>query len=305
MQKVGQDFRSVEPKYIGPELKVTKDGKWEDIWGTMYEWRDFGDGLYDRTVFLPFAEIEDVKQLKDCRFPTADWYDYSDIAEQCQKYERYAIYTANHSHMDFINGIALARGIEQVLVDIALEDPVLLYIAQKRFEFAYEKIRRTLEAANGAIDAVYVADDLGTQTGPLIKPAAFEKLFVPYYVKLFDMVHSFGAKTMMHSCGSIIDFIPIMIDMGLDILDVIQVDAANMDLNQLYSRYYKKIVFSGTISVQSILPHGTPEAIRSTIRKTRELFADGGLMLGPTNRMQLDMPTENFEAMLEAISEIY
>jgi uroporphyrinogen decarboxylase len=115
------------------------------------------------------------------------------------------------------------------------------------------------------------------------------------------MVHSFGAKTMLHSCGSVRAFIPILIDIGLDILDVVHVDSVDMDITDLHRDFNKKLVFCGSISVQSLLPYGTPEDIKKEVEKRKKLFSEGGIIIGPTNIMQVDMTAENFAAMCEAI----
>ena len=300
-QKVGLDFRSVSPGYIGPELKVYDDGSWDGLFGERWKQEPFTGGFYEKTCHKPLAGFTEVDELKNYRFPSADWYDYNTVAVQCDKYSGYAIYTEGPGAMDYLNGIGFLRGVEQVYIDIALEDPVYLTIVEKRFNFFYEKVRRTLEAAKGKIDAVRCGEDLGTQLGPIINPEKFRTILGPKYRDFFKMIHSYGAKTMMHSCGSVRDFIPIFIDLGLDILEVVQVDAKGMDIEGLHRDFYKKIVFSGSMSVQNLLPKGTPEDIVREVERRKCLFRDGGIIVGPTNVMQIDMPTGNFVAMCKAI----
>lgn len=301
MTRAGEEFRRVGPKYIGPGLRWFVDGSWEEMWGERYRLTQTGHGAYAETCYLPFADVADVGDMEGFRLPSADWFDYSDIKEQCEGYAEHVILTESSGTADFINGIAFSRGVEQVFVDIALEEPVYLYLVEKRFAFFYEKIERTLKAAGGLIDLVRFGEDLGTQLGPIISPAKFEKLFAPLYKQLFAMVHSYGAKTMLHSCGSVRAFIPLLIDIGLDILDVIHVDAVGMDLEKLHRDFYKQIAFCGSMSVQSLLPNGTPEVITEAVAMRKELFSDGGIIIGPSNIMQVDMPTENFIAMCRAI----
>jgi uroporphyrinogen decarboxylase len=298
---VGEDFRSIEPRYIGPELRTFEDGSWEGIWGERYKWVSFGSSANAEAVYHPYATITSIDEAKKLRYPSPDWYDYSVVKEQCQKYDDYALYAGSMGHGDFLNGVAFCRGVQQVLLDVAVEDPVYLYFVERRYEFFYEQIKRILEAGEGKIDVVRFGDDLGTQTGPIINPKTFEKLFAPKYEKFFSLVHQYGAKTMMHSCGSIKAFIPLFIDIGLDILDVVQVDAANMDIEELHRDFYGKIVFSGSISVQNLLRNGSVETIQEEIVRRKKLFADGGIFIGPTNIMQVDMPIENFVAMCTAI----
>jgi uroporphyrinogen decarboxylase len=103
--------------------------------------------------------------------------------------------------MDFINGIARARGMEQVLVDLIDDNPVYLEIMQARFEFFCEVQRRTLEAAGGLIDFSHSGDDFGNQRGPMIGLPIFERHFAPKYGPYFDMIHSHGARTTMTECS--------------------------------------------------------------------------------------------------------
>lgn len=145
MIKTGEEFRRIGPRYTGPRLQVFDDGSWEEIWGERWKLVSFYNVSYAETCYLPFADITDVREVEGMRFPTADWFDYSQIKEECEKYKDYVIVIESSGTGDFINGIAFSRGVEQVLVDIALEDQVYLYLIEKRFEYFYEKIRRTLK----------------------------------------------------------------------------------------------------------------------------------------------------------------
>ena len=117
---------------------------------------------------------------------------------------------------DFINGVAFGRGVEHVLFDIAVEDPVYLYIVERRHRFYLAYIERILEAGKGRIDLVLCGDDFGSQRGLLISPTSFDKLFAAKKKELFDLVHSYGAKVTHHCCGSSRALIPRFIECGMD-----------------------------------------------------------------------------------------
>ncbi len=180
---------------------------------------------------------------------------------------------------------------------LATGDPVLLALMDIKFQFHYQEIKRTLEAAEGKIDIVETGEDLGTQRGSLISPRSFDKYVAPYLAKAFDMVHQHGAKTMMHSCGSVRMLIPRLIELGLDILEVVQVSAANMDLRELQAEYGERLCFCGSMDVQSILVSGSVQDVEREVRLRQELFAAGGLILGPSHLIQPDTPLENILAM--------
>ena len=304
LEKLGDDFRGVDARYVGPQLRTFEDGTWEGLWGERYTNYQFGEGTYPEAVYLPFKDVTDAARLKDFRFPSADWYDYSNLREDAEKYGDYVVCIGGAGTPDFMNGIARCRGVEQVLYDVALEDPVYLALVEQRMEFFYEKLERSLKAAEGLVDVVCFGEDLGNQNGIMISPQKFDRLFAPHMKRLFDLAHRHGSLAMMHSCGSVRDLIPRLIELGLDILEVVQVDAAKMDIRELHRDYYGKIAFCGSISVQSTLPFGTREDVIREVELRKELFKDGGMVIAPTHAIQVGTPLENILAMYEAIGSL-
>jgi uroporphyrinogen decarboxylase len=301
---VGDDFRHVEPCYIGPELRKFEDGSWEGLWGERYTNFSFGGGTYPEAVFLPFKGVDNVSDLKKFRFPSPDWYDYSTIKSQCEKYKGYAVNAGGPDLPDFMNSIARCRGVEQVLLDIATMDPVYLALVDQRHDFFLEKCKRTLEAGEGLIDVLCVGEDYGNQNGLMISPKTFDALFAPRMKSFFELAHRYGAKTMMHCCGSCYALIPRLIDLGLDILEVVQVDAVNMGVRMLHEKFYGKIAFCGSISVQNTLPFGSEADVVNEVELRKKLFQKGGMIIAATHDIQVGTPIRNVVAMYRAIGSL-
>jgi len=302
--KLGDDFRNVSPRYTGPELKTFEDGSWEGLWGERYNYISFGHGSYPEAVYLPYKDVTEVEELEAFRFPSADWFDYSNIKEDCEKYGQYVVCTGDAGVPDFMNGIARCRGVEQVLLDVGMEDPVFLALMERRFEFYYDMYTRVLEAGEGLIDVLCLGEDYGNQNGLMISPAKFDSMFAPYMKKLIDLAHRYGAKAMMHCCGSCRDLIPRFIEMGLDILEVVQVDAAKMNISELHREFFGKIAFCGSISVQNTLPFGTEEDVVREVELRKKLFGRGGMVIAPTHAIQAGTPVKNIIAMYRAIGSL-
>jgi uroporphyrinogen decarboxylase len=110
---------------------------------------------------------------------------------------------------------------------------------------------------------------------------------------------------MMHVCGSSVQFIPALIEDGLDVLDVVQTNAAGMDLAALKQRFGRHLAFAGTMCVQKVLPFGTPAQVRMETQQRLELFADGGLIFGPSHQLQPDTPLENILTMYAAAGGLW
>jgi uroporphyrinogen decarboxylase len=304
LQSVGDDFRIISAGWIGPTLKHYPDGSWDGWWGERYANISFGHGTYPEAVYLPFAEVDSVSELKNYRMPTADDFDYSGVKDQCLKWSDFATVFGNAGFFDFINSIARCRGVEKVLFDIAERNPVYLELIEQRFRLFYGMTERALQMADGRIDIVHVGDDFGSQRGLLISPHTFEAMFKTKYEAMFTLAHRYDAITMMHCCGSVRKLIPRLIDIGLDILDVVQVSAAGMDIRELHDEYGKDLNFAGSMCVQSTLPFGTVADVQREVQLRQDLFADGGLILGPSHQIQAGTPVENIIAMYKAVGSL-
>ena len=253
--------------------------------------------------YRPFENITNISDIRKTDFPKPDWLDYSNIKEDCKLISEYAVCSAK-AGLDFINGITHGRGISKTYMDIVTKDPVYLKLVEEKFKWHYETTKNVLEAAEGLIDIVHLEEDLGSQQGPLINPILFDEIFSPKYKNYFEMIHSYNAKTMLHSCGSVYKFIPKLIDIGLDILDVVQVSASNMDIRKLYEEFGKDLCFCGTMDVQSILINSSVNEIINEVNLRKELFSEGGLILGPSHAIQPGTPIENIIAMYKAAGSL-
>lgn len=311
LDRLGVDWRYVQPDYCGPAPRTFPDGSRELVWPdrgwpvpTRYQDVAYSQGVYTESTWRPFEGVNDPAELAQFDFPVPEWLDYSQVRAKCEAFPEHAIVTGTPGVLDFINGVAHSRGIERVLMDIALEDPVYLALLEKKEAYHYAAVERTLQAAGGLIDVVQTGEDLGTQLGLLLRPAKFERLFAARYQVFFDMVHRYGARVMMHSCGSVRGLLPRLIDLGLDILDVVQVSAARMNLVELQAEFGRDLAFCGTMCVQAILPKMSTAQIAEEVALRRQLFPDGGLILGPTHAIQPDTPLENILTMYQSTGSL-
>ncbi len=306
LRVVGDDFRYVEPVYCGPELRTFPDGSVEGYFGERYKYAEFEGGKYLEACYLPFADVNSLDELDRSHFPSADWFDYSTVRQQAEALREagFAVCCGTAGDMDFINGISRARGMEQVLMDLVDDSPVYLEIMRARFEFFYEVQRRTLAAADGLIDFAHGGEDFGNQRGPMIGLNIFERHFAPKYGEYFEMVHSYGARTMLHMCGCCEAFVSRLIELGLDVYDVVQPTTASMDIAVLKERFGEQLTFCGSVCVQTTLASGTPADVEHEVRRRMDLFPNGGLFLGPTHAVQVGSPLENVLAMYRAAGSL-
>ena len=302
-ERLGTDIRYVNPPYIGPPPPVFDDGSAVNLWGIRRRPMPNEYGEYAEPVGTPYAEWKTVEEAEQFDWPQPDWFDYEALPAMCELYPDSAIVTGDFHVQDFINGVAFGRGVEQVLIDIALEDPVYLYIVQKRQQFYMGYIERILDTAGGRIDLVLCGDDFGSQRGLLISPATFDRLFAAKKKEMFDMVHAYGAKVTHHCCGSSRALIPRFIDCGMDALQTIQRYATGMNPYELKAEFAGRIALHGAVDVQGWLQRaGVDEIEREVDRLMDEVGAGGGFIIAPSHQIQPDTPLEHVLAFYRTVA---
>lgn len=296
---LGDDLRYIGPRYCGPELKIFPDGSKEGYWGERYASVKYAGGEYTESCYLPYEDIETLDELDRSHFPSADWFDYTSIKSECEELcnRGLAICIGSAGDMNFINGTARTRGVEQVLIDLGTDNEVYLEMMEHRFKFYMEMHERILRAGGGMIDIAHVGDDLGSQICQLISHKCFNTHFSPKYKEYFEMAHSYGVKTMMHMCGCVREFLPKLIEIGLDIYDVVQPTTANTDIEVLQKDFGGKLNFCGSICVQKTLTNATPREIENEIGRRKRIFSGGGIIIGPSHAIQVGSPLENILTM--------
>ena len=118
------------------------------------------------------------------------------------------------------------------------------------------------------------------------------------------MVHSYGAKTMMHMCGCVRSFLPRLIELGLDVYDVVQPTTPEMDIAVLKNDFGSAINFCGSVCVQSTLAFGSEIDVVNEVERRKKLFSEGGLFLGPSHAIQVGTPIENVIALYKTAGSL-
>lgn len=294
LECLGVDFRFVNPVYRG-KIHESHASINYDMWGTGYKSVSYGkSGSYNEAVVLPLAELDSMEKVENYPWPDPDDFDYSCITEQCKKYDGFAICLGGAGYPDILNGTSFGRGMEQVLIDIAMRDEAGMAIIDKRVNICYEILRRSLEASRGQIDILYLGEDTGNQNGRMVSPKDFDEVFKPRLKRFYDLAHEYGAKAMMHSCGDTHSIMPAFIEMGLDILDSMQPEPAGMDPETIRNVCLGKLAFCGLISTQRTLPYGSVEECRMEARHRLDVIAKGGgYIFCSSHCIQADTPLEN------------
>lgn len=297
----GVDFRHVGPAWRGP-VKPPQGEVYYDIWGVGYKNQRYEFGTYPEAYDLALARIETMDDFARYPFPSVDLFDFSNVEARREQIKDYAVCCGGAGHPDIINGVSRGRGMQRVIEDIMLGDEVGVGIIDRRVDFYYQELERTLEAAHGKVDIVCLGEDCGTQNGRLFSQKVFDDFFRPRLKRFIDLAHRFDAKAMMHSCGDTHEIMPTFIEMGLDVLDAMQPEPAGMNPEKIRTACFGKMAFCGLISTQQTLPWGTVEQCRAEARHRLDVIAKGGgYIFAPAHCIQPDTPVENVLAVFEEV----
>jgi uroporphyrinogen decarboxylase len=199
------------------------------------------------------------------------------------------------------------RGMDNLLADLALDSPVGQAVLQKVFEQKMAYWEHALTEVADEIVVAAEADDLSSQTGMIMSPDMYRKHLKPLHGQLFSFIKSKAprVKLFFHSCGSVYDLIPDLIEIGVDILNPVQVSAAKMDTARLKRHFGRDLVFwGGGVDTQRVLPLGTPQQVSDEVkRRIDDLAPGGGFVFAAVHCIQSDVPPQNIQAMWEALRE--
>ncbi len=203
------------------------------------------------------------------------------------------------------SGIFAGQTLNEWLCTLLLEPEYAFEILDATAERNIENLRMYFQAVEPYIDVVFVSTtDYGTQRAELFSPDVFKDLYVPTLKKVNDFIHENShCKTLYHSCGSIRRIIGYMIEAGVDCLNPIQTNTANMDPLELKKEYGSRLTFwGGGVETQTVYTYGTPEEVEEQVKERIKIFSPGGgFIFSPIHNTQNNVPFENICAMRDTI----
>ncbi len=288
-------FNIPDPKDLPPDYRK---GIHRDSWGTI--WISAIDGLHGQVYDYPIKEWDDLDRYN---FPSLEEKSKNSHREELKRRvinlkRRGYFVILSFNPGCYFEKMQWLRGFRNLMIDF-LKRPRRLYeLANRLLEYCLESIGLILDFKP---DAVTFADDWGTQDRLMVRPDFWREFFKPRYREMFKIVHDHGAYVYFHSDGYIMDIIPDLIDLGVDILNP---QFSCFNLEELAEAVRDRICISSDIDRQYILPMGKPEEIYAYVRRVIELFSHegrGGLFC--RGEVNIDVPLENVERMYRAFKK--
>jgi len=278
-----------------PLLRRAADGYWFDPVGPLCPGMD---SIADIARFMPMIKIMDRATYAD---ETLE--DLAARARRLHEGSDYAIVGQFGGHI--FAAAQLLRGMENFMCDLVADKPFARALMDTLAEAHMEEFEHYVAAVGDYVQVIHVADDLGSQRGPQISPELFREMVRPPLERLYRFIKArTNAKLFLHSCGSVYKLIPDLIEMGVNILNPVQVSAADMDTAKLKREFGRDLIFwGGGCDTQKVLPFGTPQQVREEVKRRINDLGPEGLVFAQVHNIQPGVPPENLEAMWQAAQE--
>ena len=281
--------------------------QYTDEWGITYTFPKV-DGLYYEIVGNPLAGAADLgAAVAQHRWPECG------APERIEGLKELAEQYRAQGKAVMLKGVLAGafemaqrlRGTEGFLIDLLSDRKGAEALLDRLVQCKLDFWRMALPRLRGLVDVVSEADDYGTQSSQLISPRLFREVFKPRLKVVFDCIHELApeAKLFFHSCGSIREILPDLIEIGVDIINPVHVRAAGMEPAALKRDFGAALVFwGGGVDTQGVLPYGTPAEVEEDVRANLEaLMPGGGYVFNTIHNIQADVPPENIMAMWRAL----
>ena len=287
-----------------------RDGKrWHDLkdeFGVIWSMRD-DQMLYMDISHHPLANAT-LKEIEAYPFPDGgDPSRFTGVREKALELRQNTPYAISSGICGVTYEICwYMRGLENMFKDMKKNPTILEALIDRTSQYWVDWMEGFLGEIGDLLDIVMIGDDIAGQGGPLFSPEIYRKFIKPRQQRVVDTIKKHSqAKIWYHTCGSCIQYIPDLIEMGIDILNPVQISAKGMDPKVLKEKFGKDIVFwGGGVDSQHVLPFASPEKIKEDVKINLEIFKPGGgYVFNNVHNIQADVPVENIVAMYEAAYE--
>jgi uroporphyrinogen decarboxylase len=286
----------------------SEPGYFYDEWGV--KWREYqaNEIIYREVAESPLehASIEDLDEYAwwPDPFDPARYPGLQEQAEYMYTQTDYALIGCPAFNSVWERSYLLC-GFTRMLESLLLDPDFVHAVFRKITTIVKASLDQYLSRVGAYIQVVKIGDDLGGQHNPLISPTTYRKTIKPYHQEIFQFIKQRTAgRIFLHSCGSVYQLLPELIDCGVEILNPVQVSAKDMDTRRLKAEFGESISFWGAIDTQHVLPYGSMKEVQDEVRqRLSDLGPGGGYVVAPVHNVQADVPAENVIAMYQSARE--
>jgi uroporphyrinogen decarboxylase len=292
------DTRGIHPYPIF-QKEMIDDNTYRNEFGITFRMPQ--DGLYYDMIHHPLAG-KSLEELKEYPWPNPEKsMDLNGLREKAKKLHDKGEFCLVGDMIDtgIFEPCWYLRGFESYLMDLVIDPDFATSLIEGMYHYQLQRYSLFLQEVGEYLDIIFVGDDLATAENVIMNPQTYRNLIKPYHKEYFKNLKKLApkAKLLYHSCGSILNFIPDLIEIGVDILNPIQVSAQGMDTKILKDKFGKEISFWGAIDTTQVLPNGSIDGVKREVQKRIQELGPDGYILAAVHDIQPDVPPENIVTM--------
>ncbi len=258
----------------------------------------------DEVLEGPLENASTEKEILAHNWPDPKWFDLEAFHRECEVFMDKVIIGGFWAGI--LGDSYRMLGFQNFLLNMLSKPLLIKTIVDRITDFYLELNDSIFNEMKGKIDIWFFGNDFGSQEGLLFSKTMFSDYFAQNIKRLTDLAHGYGLKVMMHSCGAISEIIPLLMELGVDILDPIQIQAQGMEPETLTNRFGAHLVFHGGIDTQHTLPFENPEKIKTHVRQSIQILGKcNGYIFAPSQILQMDIPLQNIVTMYKVAKESY
>lgn len=138
----------------------------------------------------------------------------------------------------------------------------------------------SLRLGGDRLSGIWIYDDIGANTGPMVSPRTFERVFLPLMVEMVGAYKRAGAAfVVFHSDGNILPLVDMLVEAGVDAIQPIE-PKAGMDIVALRERYGDRLALIGGLDNAFVLPGGDRRCVADDLKRVLAAAGEGGLIVG-------------------------
>jgi uroporphyrinogen decarboxylase len=302
--RLGSDGRPLAPGPAASTLRrAISDDCLVDDWGVRWQRKPPSEYFEVADPPLRSATAADLERYAwpDLAVPSR----FAGLAEQAQAIQQAGYATVLLSGVTIFEQAYLMRGIDALLMDMAGDEEFFTALLVKIKSLVIPCVAEMLRQVGPYVDVLVTGDDLGMTSGPMMSPRAYRRLIKPHHAEFLQVIkENTAAKIFFHSCGNVYPLLGDLAEVGVDLLNPVQVSAGEMgDTARLKREFGDRLSFCGGIDTRWVLPHGTPGQVRQEVRRRiADLAPGGGYVAAAVHCIQPDVPPENIVAMCDEVA---
>lgn len=290
----------VPPKGYDPNSPQRIDeNTWEDREGRIYKYTKANEDIimiHDPLMWeRNYTAAEYEKEPPDIP-PDHSVFEVVDYVIERLGGDKYILGPSGHQFE-----MVMLGEMERALCEYAMSPDVIraaaVYYMKKGFNDDKYYIRK-------GQDATLWGQDFSYKTGPLISPASFRELVLPFAKeRITGIKDKYRMPVIKHACGNNWELMDMFLEIGYDCYQSIQY-TASMDIKDVKEKYGDRICLWGGMPLEALIGGTRDEIKEYTAYAVESAKAGGGFIFGSSHSVAVGTNYDNYMTMLDEFEKV-